>query len=175
LVCFNQVKKITILFFMAVIVSCHPEKNQKVDLEKFQFETTDGSELYFGNVRKSNYFVEEMPEAGINLYASKNFRNSLLSNKIIHNWRTDQAYLQINYLDEERNKLYFLNEQGEILNLNLIDLNFRDQTKAALIVYNLILDEQPLFVDQDMKDTLIFDKENFRITSFDYLRLTENR
>jgi hypothetical protein len=156
-------------------MACHPDQNRAIDLNDFRMKTSDGSRLYFDNVRKSNYNIEELAQAGINIYSLKSVTDTTLTAKIIHNWRMDQAYLQFAHINPTSNTLSYLNQENVKVTMSVRDLNFKEQTKNALAVYNLILANSLIFKDPQMTDTLIFDKEGFRITCFDYLRLTDNR
>ncbi|MEQ8241322.1 MAG: hypothetical protein RIA69_19060 [Cyclobacteriaceae bacterium] len=168
-------KKLPLIVLFFTLFACHPDQNRTIDINDFRMNTSDGSRLYFDNVRKSNYNMEELDQAGINIYTLKNTSNKTLTTKIIHNWRMDQAYLQIQLNDSSLSSLSYFNEEKKVASLPVKDLNFIDQTRSALVVYNLILTKKLIFQDSQMNDTLVFDKEGFRITCFDYLRLTDNR
>jgi len=163
-----------------LLVSCHPDKSKKISLEELQTKTTDPSELYFKNVRQSDYFMEELPDAKMNIYRHKGFTDSsFFSVKIAYNWQQDAAYtmfavnqdieaftLIIDYPSSSENIEY---ENGPVL----------EQIKLNTLIYNALLDNATFQIR--VNDNLIpiltskEEREAFRISMFDFYRLVEIR
>lgn len=163
-------------FFILIIclTACHPDKNKTITSEELRFVTTDASEIYFKNVRQSDYQIEERPEAGMNLFSLDDLN---LSNEmkpvIIVNWRADMAFF---YFQQDSSR------EGSYLDLKIgtetytYDLsNQKSHAELARVMYNSILSELPVMV----ADMPIFQKpeqrESFRRMYFDYLRLVDIR
>ena len=81
------------LIIVWFLVSCHPNKNKLIDLNDLKFKTTDASEIFFKNIRKSYYEIEEIPESGIEMYRLKSDKelSTPLKPFIVYNWRQDFA------------------------------------------------------------------------------------
>lgn len=168
-----------------LVFSCNPSKYTHINPDEVTFKTDEASKLFFKNVRKNYYDLEELPEAKLEVYR---FKKRLLSEEkplldiaLVNNWRYDEAYILIepNAAAGVLNDLYLrwtndqTQEQGE--------LRFEGGNKKAHLlfagkVYDLLLrncrlelnkQEQWLPILTDQKE-----KEAFRITMFDYYRLT---
>lgn len=158
--------------FLLLLLACHPDKNKPVDLENYRMKTSDGSKLYFKNVRQSNYNLELVENAGIEIYTLKGIDESMLYPRIIHNWRLDQAFLDLVINDTTYTALYLKESEKR---RPLKDQNFKKETSLALEIYNAILKNQTIYLNSSFSDTLVFNRELFRVTCFDYLRITDNR
>jgi len=68
-----------------------------MNLKEVTFETDEASKLFFKNVRKSYYDLEELPEAQLEVYRFKKRSTSeekpLLNIALVNNWRYDEAYI----------------------------------------------------------------------------------
>lgn len=172
-----QVKPLKITLLFLIVFSCHPEKEGKAELLEIQFSTTDASELFFKNVRKSYYFIEEMKTAGLEVYILKSSPRGLLQPVIVLNWRADQAFIMLqpaDTLDEELKIII----RGESIDSLFFDGRDRGHhAQVALTIYNAILDKRKLSLMHKKNEYPLFtsrkEEEAFRITAFDFLRLTE--
>ena len=167
------------------LTSCHPDKNKPVDLEKLRYQSTDASEIYFRNMRRSYYEIEENKEAAIDLYTLSGydeFDQAYLIPTIAFNWRNDFVAIMLNQSDKLENEenlvVLFENEKGsQKLLLNEGDIS--TQTTVAVKVYNGILKNDEIFLVLNRQKQALFrnneEKELFRITIFDFLRFVEMR
>lgn len=177
---------LTISFSILILSACHPDKDKLVDIDEIKYESTDASELFFKNVRRSYYDLEERRDAGIELYTLSEYedvQNPTLLPTIAYNWRNDfvSIMLAIEKPSEDDVPITLLfGEEGPDQDKMLFDnQNIRTQTSAAVNIYNQIIskkdiylvvgsDKKPLFQNADEQDM-------FRITVFDYLRFVEIR
>ena len=74
-----------------------PAEKKIYNLENISFDAQQSTTLFFKNTRAFYYGLEEMPEAGFNIYRySKTIKsdNGLFLNFIIvHNWRANEVYI----------------------------------------------------------------------------------
>ncbi len=178
--------KIWIISFVLIFQACNIDKDRKFDPESIDFTTTESSELFFKNVRQSDYDKVEMKEAGMDLFRMSD-RNAEADYPLIHlaiafNWRLDKAHIMI-----EPNEFVMptdsiritarsgqTSEETEILYTmgNLIE-----QAAFAAAIYNAIQDGQSLILHNAEGEVPIFDKasdrEVFRKTVLDYYRLID--
>ncbi|MFY0605489.1 MAG: hypothetical protein JXR10_02170 [Cyclobacteriaceae bacterium] len=163
-----------------VLYSCSPStQNQAVSLGELRFNTTDASEIYFNNVRRSYYDLKELKDQGLNYYYPKYDINTsaFLEPYLVLNWRRDQAYIMLGGSENIEEVILKVNsDSSSIRSLRLITPI--DQTQFSIEVYNSLVqrdtlyyldqknDWNPLFGDEEVK-------ERFRITCYDFLRLVE--
>lgn len=92
--------KLHFLFFL-VLVSGMLGCNQPSSKERDPHFTSDAEELFFKNLRQSDYDLTENQAAGLNVYVHKNQSDQdPLTIKLIHNWRNDQAFILLEWLLE---------------------------------------------------------------------------
>ena len=171
------------LVLAGVTCSCHPEKNKLIDLENIRTTTTDASELFFKNVRQSDYLLQENAEAKMNLFQLRDWPDSSLASvKIVINWYTDNAYLMFTLnppLDPQQGFTLVARSDDEELRTYFQPSNVRLQIEACATVYNHIKQNHKLEIRQgDISLPFLEDAEAraaLRITVFDYLRLVELR
>ncbi len=164
-----------IIFFLIafVINACHPDKNAEVSAEEIDFKITDSSELFFKNVRKSEYTVEERKEAGLELYSRSDL---LIQNQfkpiIIINWRTDRAFF---YLQQEENSeaTFTIQIAGEPVIFNA--QNQQNHAEISRLIYNAILNEKEVMMNNELFFESAKQINDFRRMFFDYLRLVDIR
>ena len=153
--------------------ACHPDKDAEVTAEEINFKTTDSSELFFKNVRKSEYTLEERKEAGLELYSQEDL---LLRNQfkpvIIINWRSDMAFF---YLQQENNSdsIYTLSIDGEPIVFN--PQNQRNHAEFSRQLYNAILTKKEVSINNESFFESTEQINAFRRMFFDYLRLVDIR
>jgi hypothetical protein len=174
---------LTLLGGVFFLLACNVDKGKKVDIEKLDFETTDRSEIFFKNMRQSAYTTTEEQEAGVYLYTHKTWDNDSLSPvvpTIVFNWRQDRAYLMLNWSEEWRNmKEIDVTVSGDSLpdyHLAYAESNMQDQLKFSATLYNAMMDGGRFVVRKNGEETPLFasdeKREAFRVTLYDYLRLT---
>lgn len=174
--------KIIQLVFLFLVFSCHPDKLKKESIENLRFETTDASELFFKNVRRSDYDVEELTEARLEIFRYKNTRaeTNLVTPALIVNWGVDRAFLMLETRDSLPETIHFLINDSISSDTILFDgSNQRQHAEVALKMYNAILDKQKIYVllPGEWKKELFTNqgREEFRRIVFDFLRLVELR
>lgn len=74
-----------------------PQQKKAYDLHDLSFDVQQNSALFFKNTRASKYVLHEMNDAGFNIYRQeidpKADTISTLNFSIVHNWRSDEAYI----------------------------------------------------------------------------------
>jgi len=170
-------KRILIIATLALLGSCHPDKNKPVDLDELKFNTTDASELFFKNVRQSDYVLEENKKAGMNTYHCTDLAdgNLQLEPFIIINWRNDQAFI------------FFETKSTELIDFIIADEHYsfdpsfqKNHAELAIHIYNAILSNQQVYFiaanNQQKEFFQTADQKNiYRKVIFDFLRLVELR
>ena len=165
--------------------SCHPDKNKSVDLDQIRFQSTDASEIYFRNMRRSYYEMEERKEAAIELYTLSDyeaFEAAMLKPTIAYNWRNDFVAVMLDasdkLKDEDNLVVIFESAEGQ-QKMILNESDIKSQTTVALRLYNGILDNNEIFLVLNRQKVPLFknneEKQLFRITIFDFLRFVEMR
>jgi hypothetical protein len=165
-----KINKLSLLVLMGTMLSlCNTPKSES--LEKNKYFTTDANELFFQNVRKSSYTVQELKEAGMNIYILKGMEEQKIKPRLVHNWREDRAYLMIEF----ETPIEVFNDQTR---LAFGGGNIDQQVGFCDTLYQLIQKGVELSI-KDQSDTTaspLFQNEqeleNFRITMLDYYQLT---
>lgn len=178
-------KSILPIAILLLLVACNPDKSKKVDQTSISFKTNDATKLFFSNVRKSYYDLEEMEAAKLEIYRLKKRpegeERPIIHLAIVNNWRYDEAYVLL--------------EPNELLNLGALELNwkngesgesgtlnFENGNKESIVrfadqVYDQIQNGSDFTVLIDGKTSDILkeseDREAFRITMMDYYRLVQ--
>ncbi|NVK84707.1 MAG: hypothetical protein HWE21_10325 [Cytophagia bacterium] len=178
-------KSFTRLLVLALILSsCNPVKDKKVDQTTISFKTDESSKLFFKNVRRSYYDVEVMDEAKLEIYRlEKRVKESdkpILNISIVNNWRYDEAYilLEPNSAAGPLTELQILweNENGSSGEILLEGGNKKNQLDFAAKVYEQIQIGSQFYLRQNNQKIQLLDdsksREAFRVTMFDYFRLT---
>lgn len=165
------------------LLGCNVDRGKKVDIELLNFETTDRSEIYFKNMRQSSYTVVEEVEAGIYLYTQKTWEKdsaSLLIPTIVFNWRQDRAYVMLNWsagwLEMEEVIVIVKSDGLPVQRITYSHGNMRDQLGFAANLYNALAEGATFTLEKEGEEIPLFDSEEkedaFRVTLYDYLRLT---
>jgi len=157
------------------LISCVPDKNEPVDISMLKFHTTDASEMFFKNLRQSDYDVENKSDAGINVYRHKKLFNSDVELKpsLVHNWRTDNAYLIFDKLDYDQILVII---ENDTIPFELT--NHSNHAQLALTIYNSIVSSQSVLLEKSNNMFYPFfkdpeGKQYFRIAVYDFLRMVE--
>jgi hypothetical protein len=165
------------------LLACNVDKGKKVDVEKLDFKTTDRSELFFKNMRQSAYTTTEQQEAGVYLYTHKTWDKDSLSPvvpTIVFNWRQDRAYLMLNWSEKwgAIKEIDVTVSSDTIPDYHLIyrEGNMRDQLTFSATLYNVMMEGGRFTLRKDGEKVPLFTSEEkreaFRVTLYDYLRLT---
>ena len=172
-----------ILIIALILFSCDPDRKKKVDSENLTFDTTDSSELFFKNIRRPYYDLEEKKEAGLEIFRLQerliDNKQAIINLSIIFNWRNDTAFIYIEpnnlFIDASEFTIYWKSKQDEEGIYQFTEGNRDTHFTFAAQLYNSILAEHQLFYK---KNNVIFplldnelERDVFRVTMFDYLRL----
>lgn len=83
--------------FILLLAVAFPAEKKVYDLDEVSFEAKQSTTLYFKNTRAFYYAMAENGEAGFNVYrygkCLKDSTTSYLNFILIHNWRSDEAYI----------------------------------------------------------------------------------
>ena len=178
-------KRLSILLLSLFIISaCNPVKDKKVDQTTIGFKTDESSKLFFKNVRRSYYDVEVMEEAKLEIYRLKKrvkeTDEPVLNINIVNNWRYDEAYVLLEPNSAAGSlsdiKVIWENEDGKSGEISLGGGNKKNQLDFAAKVYDQIQNGSQFYIMKDgVKKAFLIDsksREAFRVTMFDYFRLT---
>ena len=171
-------RNLSIIFYLLIIIylfSCNVDKEKKVDIEHFNFSTTDASELYFKNVRESYYHIEE--KEGIRVYrlqAYDEVDSSLLRPMIVYHWRVDKAFLMLEFSDRINPESIDMQLGETSLSHQVIQI--KDHLTLANDIHNAIIDEKDILINQQNELTPLFreisEKSNFSLVLYDFFRFT---
>ena len=132
------------------------------------FNTTDSGELFFHNLRKSEYLIEENKAARLRIYSHKDQQDtSLIAIKLIHNWREDKAYLMLS-IDSMDDEIPFLTPSDTIV---FTGQNIQNHFDCAHFLYRAHMNEQPVLVKNDSLNI----HESFIMTMKDFLQLVSKK
>lgn len=89
------------IVFLFLLQACTLDQERAVSLDDIDFDTRDDTELFFKNIRQSDYNLEENKAANINIYRLKDNAEDSTSSEpnpvIIHHWLRDKAYLWLEF------------------------------------------------------------------------------
>lgn len=168
--------------YVFLLHGCNVDKGKKVDEGVLSFNTSDRAEMFFKNVRQSDYLVEENKAAGMILYTHKKWLSAeapAVVPVIVFNWRNDKAYVMLRWSAglETAKELEIRAATGAFSeSRKYVHGDMAEQRSLAIWVYNTLPEGvkfsisteagvEPLFPTDDLQDV-------FRITVYDYLRLT---
>lgn len=159
------------VFFAA----CSDHKEKTVDIDNFEFTTTDATELYFKNMRESYYDVEE--REGIKIYRFEEYGeldSFLIKPVIVYHWRTDRAFLMLEFDPSITNDEIILSDStGE---RSYSPGQMRDYLKIAYDIEKVLAaDLEPQLLLNGRKIPVFYsDKEKsyFSLVLYDFFRFT---
>ncbi len=171
---------LSLLGALFILFGCNVDKGKKVDVEQLDFETSDRSEIFFKNMRQSSYITVENTEAGVYLYTHQAWEEdttSIVVPTIVFNWRQDKAYIMLNWsrkFDQAAEvDIVVMNDSLSTTHIVYQNGNMKEQLKFAAQLYNGMADGSDFLVEDSV---LLFNtnekKEAFRVTVYDFLRLT---
>ncbi len=174
----------TIVLALLITTSCNIEKSSKVNEATTFFKTDDSTKLFFKNVRRPYYDVDVMEEAQLEIYRfKKRIKESdqpLLNLSIVNNWMNDEAYILIEP-NEAAGPMAELHLRWKDVNDNSGDIMIESQNKQSQVmfaaeVYEQIKKGSNLYLVRNNENVDILNdtksREAFRISMFDYFRLT---
>lgn len=171
-----------LLFALAFLAACNPDKESKVRRDKLDFSMSEESELFFKNLRQSYYDLQDMEAAGMKVFRFSDRSiaedHPVINLAIVMQWRLDEATIFVEpnaFLQEaEQINIHWQNDStsGDLTYLQ----GDREVQQAFVIeVYDHLVSGDSMHIKvQD--STFAFpankeEREAFRITTFDYLRL----
>lgn len=180
-------KVLNIVFLsMLLLASCNPDRDKAIDPDTPVFDTTDASELFFKNVRKTYYDLEDQHAHKMLIYRfAKRVQTEdrpVLNLNLVINWRKDEAYVMFehnHFFELEGDKiLSWYNEEGDKQDeLFYTSTNIRNQFTMATKLYMAIKQGHTfkLQIGDETFDILATEaeREAFRITMYDFYRLVE--
>jgi hypothetical protein len=147
-----------------IIALAFPAKKQAYDLDVLSFSSKSSTTLYFKNTRAFYYALEEMPEAGFDVFRfgktnrrdTGTFRNFIL----VHNWRADEVYIVTEPTTALRGLGPVLINVGDTtLLFDKTAMNNELQYAFAAKVFEVLLQKKPVTLKETGKN-LFGDAEN---------------
>lgn len=175
----------TIILIILGLTACNPDKNKRANPEALRFGTTDDAEIFFRNLRQTDYDFEYNEAANFRVYRHEDWPDSatypLLTPAIVHNWRQSMAYLLLepnDQLPENTITIYWTKNGAQQGTYSFSYGSKEEHLAFAGKLYESLLDGHRLFLIRE-NDTLPYlskteEREAFRITLLDYYRLTRN-
>lgn len=178
----------TIILFLLIIVnlSCGTDKSGELDPYSPKFHTTDAAELFFKNVRSPYYDLEDREDVKMLVYRfSKRYETEdkpVLGLALIIHWIKDEAFLLFepnDYFDtNEPVIIYGKNpETAETTELHYYRGDVKTQFTIAVSLYKMLQQKYIFELSIGDRRFTLFDNEKereaFRITVYDFLRLVE--
>lgn len=159
---------------LLLLLSCVLNTNEKVDLTDFDYSTTDDAELFFKNIRQSEYDLEEMKEAQMNIFTLKGRKQEApIWPTIIHNWSLDQATIWLQVDSSLQRPIEILIKTGGAEeNLFFEGESRQEHLIVANKLFEATLDSAQVFVNgQEVMDITSSYRSDYRIVMNDYYRL----
>lgn len=187
--CFVGMKYFTTaLLFSVLLAACNPDKNRRADPEKIKFTTTDDAELFFKNLRQQNYDKEELPAARLDVFRhsdrTKEPSYPFLQLAMVVNWRNDEAYMLLEPNEKINTdvpvEIRWIDKTTGESGVYTFDYgNKEEHLRFAGELYGSILDGHELEYLSGPEKVISFmekpkEREIFRISMFDFYRLTGN-
>jgi hypothetical protein len=173
------------LVMLSMLVACENQSNT-IDADLPVYDTTDGSELFFKNVRSPYYQLEELPEAGIRIFRHRDGAMADSSNTLnvalVMNWRMDKAYMLLEptgqLRDQDTVDIFFTTDSIANGTLHIAMGNTDDYYAGASRLYRLLkTDSQIFYIDSGGVKLPLFasrdHSEAFRLSVYDFYRLVE--
>lgn len=175
-----------IIFFPLWVTfsACNVDKHKKIDSKEVQFETTANSVIFFKNLRQSYYDKQENSVAKVDIYRNQKQNKSetypTIHLAIVHHWRSEKAYIMVEVNEllnkEARIEILWKNAINQANGKYIFDFGDMEQHyRFATAIYQSIQDKHQLHVKSEGKWLELMpseeDKETFRKTMLDYLRL----
>lgn len=178
---------LTSIIISLLLASCNPDKNKRADPDKLKFSTTDDATLFFKNLRRQAYDLEDMPEARLQVFrhADRNQKAAypFLQLAIVVNWRYAEAYLLLEPNQTIASDVPMIINWSDSLNHKSGSYRFEYGNKEAHLrfasqLYGSILDGHLLeYISPSGPVPFLpsaADRKIFRISMLDYYRLTGN-
>ena len=180
-------RSLCLILLPLLLFACDADTKKRAKREELRFRTTDDAELFFKNLRRTEYDLQNLEAARLDIFRHER-RNQeadypLIIPALVINWRYDEAYivLEANEAVGEARPLIVVwrdslqqKEGRYVLESN----NKMEQLHFASQLYEGILDGQQFYLSGDSVEIPFLEKPRdrrvFRTTLFDYYRLTGN-
>lgn len=173
------------LLCLLAFTACDNNRNKRPEREALRFRTTDDAELFFRNLRRTEYNHQNLKEARLDIFRhegrSLEADYPVMIPALVINWRYDEAYilLESNELVGEARPL-IIEWQDSLTNTSgryILEGNDKmDQLMFATALYEGMQDRQSFFLVRDSGKVPFLtdpaDRKVFRATMLDYYRLT---
>ena len=176
-----------VALMLSSLSSCRIDEGSRIDVGDLSYDTTDDSEMFFKNVRQLYYNKEELRNGGLTTFRLRKRNRDpeapVINLAIVMHWRDDKAYI----LQEPSDYFSEMDPIPVILqatdSLPADTLNIRLETKQEMLIESAVIFEgirqSRQFLVIRNGDVVPFlsnpqDRETFRVTMSDYLRLTRN-
>jgi hypothetical protein len=179
-------RNLSFTILLLLLFACDSDTKKRVNRENLHFATTDDAELFFRNLRRTEYDYQNLKAAKLDIFRHQDRTQEadypLLIPALVVNWRYDEAYivLEANELLGDVRPLIVKwqdrqQQEGEYI---LESNNKMEQLRFASRLYEGIQQGQLFFLPTDSVQLPFMDKpadrKVFRTTLFDYYRLTRN-
>lgn len=176
-------KKIIFLATLFLLNGCSTDKSKKIEKKGLNFSTNDASEMFFKNIRQSNYLLEEKVGTDMKVFRHKDYEEmeipeGLMRVAIVHNWKEDLAYALIELPDQHN---FDMTDSILVISTAAVKQdtfhytysNVQEQLYFLTDIYNSILDDNHLdyLIDRKKIPWSSKEKEIFRETCADFYRL----
>lgn len=180
-------KNLILLLLPLLLFACDTESKKRANRETMRFRTTDDAELFFKNLRRTEYDYQNLKAAKLDIFRHQDRTESAeyphFIPALVVNWRYDEAYIILEaneYLGQVRPLIieWQDNAQQKKGQYVLESNNKMEQLQFATQLYDGLQDGQQFYLSTDSTLLPFLDKPKdrrvFRTTMFDYYRLTGN-
>jgi len=164
---------------LILLVACKLDSDKAIDREKFTFKTGDDTELFFKNVRQSNYYLEENKAAKFNVFRHEDRLEDVapaINLAIVINYLQDEAYLLVEPTEDLRQQEEIVVETTNGSEIVLSNFSKEGMLEFVTQIYEHLLHDEQFFVliygDKSPLLANTVAREAFRVTVSDYYRLT---
>jgi len=166
---------------LLLCLACATGTSRLIDKEKLNFSYTDDAYLFFRNMRQAQYNRTVMEKEGLRLYQHEDYSSSqFIRTQLVVNWKVNSAYMLLDFADSTEKydiKIYIREEDQSYSEIAQENLRRQGELVFLTDLYNHLLQEDKLFYELRYgQKTPLFetldDQEAFRISMYDYYRLT---
>lgn len=163
----NQITSFWVFVF--VFCACVSDHQKVLD----PFSTVDAEELFFKNIRQSDYKTQEIQVAGLNIFTHKEAdEKDELAVKLVQNWREDKAYVMVETsLFEAPFTLYNVAAADSVL---FTGESLDNHLACFEFICASISDEKTLFWDANRTDEVAV-PQYFIVVFKDFKKLTSRK
>ena len=175
--CFKKISVLPSLTLLFLLSSCILDQDKTIAIEDIDFGTTDDTELFFRNIRQSDYELEERPQAKMNLFRLKAMQRDTTQQAlypvIIHHWLVDKAYLWLEPAYETSEPItVVIGQSGEKKTFQFDGVSPQNHLAIALAMFDANLNNQTIWIgDQEMMLENSSLRKNYQLVLNDYFRL----